>query len=112
MGFLKRMGALFGSPAGVAGDDHLALVVQPLSAAFVKTGEQLGAMSDPQGKRIYHEYSVGEARADGTFPWSARVYTNRGVHAEANEVADTAALARAHALNWALTTRKSIEEQP
>lgn len=80
--------------------------------APAKTGEQSGAMSDPQGKRVYHEYFVGEDRGDGHFPWAARVYTGGVLHSEKQGLATTHTVARQQADNWGLAVKAQILGAP
>lgn len=77
-----------------------------------KTGEQSGAMADPQGKRVYHEYFVGEDRGDGHYPWATRVYTGGVLHSEKQGLATTAAVARQQADNWGLAVKAQILGAP
>ena len=79
---------------------------------MVKSGEQAGARADPQGKRVYHEYFVGEDRGDGHYPWATRVYTGGVLHSEKQGLATTAAVARTQADNWGLAIKAQILGAP
>lgn len=80
--------------------------------ATPKTGEQLGKMTDPLGKRLYHEYFIGDDRGDGHFPWSCRIYCGADLAAEKTGLAASYLVARKQALDWAVKTRQAIGEQP
>lgn len=69
-------------------------------------------LSDPLGKRIYHETFIGEDRGDGAFPWTCRVYDIGGLRAEKNGLAPSDAVARKQAADWAAKTRQTLLELP
>jgi hypothetical protein len=77
-----------------------------------KNGEQHAAMTDPLGKRVYHEYFVGDGRGDGHYPWSCRIYCGANLAAEKTGLAASYLVARKQALDWAVATRKAISEAP
>lgn len=76
-----------------------------------KTGEQTAKLTDPHGKRIYHEVFVGEIREDEHYPWKARVYHRDGVF-EKDGAALTREAAAAQAQNFAKAKRDHLEQQP
>lgn len=106
----KQCGAL--PPVPSTGE----MVAELAARRATKTGEQLGKMTDPHGKRLYHEYFVGDDRGDGHFPWSGRVYSNGEIAAEKTGLAASYEVARKQAIDWAIVTRKAIgvmwKEQP
>jgi hypothetical protein len=124
MGFLTRMKALFGAaptpPAApaVAEDmpgDEVQMFLTRGGKVFnlpMKTGVQTGAMSDPLGKRVYHEYFVGEDRGDGHYPWLCRVYSG-GIVKEVKEgLATTPEAARKQANDYGLAMKKQVLGAP
>lgn len=80
---------------------------------FATFGEPLpatapGKLLDPQGKRVHHEYFVGEDRGDGHFPWTCRVYDAAGLRVEKEGLATSHEVSAAQAMSFAERTKQSI----
>jgi len=90
----------------ILGVDAIPAVDAP--APVVKTGEQTGLMAEPQGRRVYHEYFVGEDRGDGHHCWTTRVYTAAGLHTEKEGLALGDDVARKQADAWGLAKKAEI----
>lgn len=112
MGFLNRMKSLFGAAPAKSSETELFVVKDGRAYNLpLKTGEQTGKMSDPQGRRVYHEYFVEEDRGDGHFPWLCRVYSNNVVVSQKAGLATSPQASRQQADEFGLATKKRILEQ-
>jgi len=109
MNFFDRLGRLFGRVEKAAA---VVEAVQELRRPVVKTGEQVALMSDPQGRRVYHEYFVGDDRGDGHFPWQARVYSGTQLVATKDGLASSRDVASDQAVTWALKTKQAVLGAP
>lgn len=85
--------------------------IAEIKANARKTGEQIAKLSDPQGKRIYHEVFVGDLAENGHYPWKCRVYHSGGV-IEKDGQALSRDVAAAQAQHFAAAKRDYLEQQP
>lgn len=109
MGILNWIMALFGKPAVQA---LAQAAIQVAAEKVAKTGVQTGALSDPMGKRVYHEYFVGEDRGDGHYTWLCRVYSGGTLKEVKEGLAASESVARKQADAYGLAIKQRILGAP